>query len=69
MEEQEHGSKSKKLKTNSHSAKKQIIEEDLTPKGSYKGNIKNTYINKINSLITDGKSPVEEEEYRIFWIF
>lgn len=61
MEEQESGLKTKKVKTPTQNSKKYIVDDDIAAKGSYKGNIKNTYINKINSLVAEGKSPLEDE--------
>lgn len=67
-EDFENASKSKKLKNNKEAGIKRntSVNSNLSgennQKGSSKSNIKNTYINKINSLITEKPEKKAEEE-------
>lgn len=58
------GIKTKKVKATRESAPRRVVEDpDLISKSGLKSNIKNTYINKIQSLITtDSKSPKEKDD-------
>jgi hypothetical protein len=70
-EEYDGHAKSKKLRTSKDTALRRApsvthstSESEGTNKNSGKNNIKNTYINKINHLISDEKSGKEENEKR-----
>jgi hypothetical protein len=67
-EDYENAAKSKKLKTNKETGMKRNtsinsnISDEANSKNANKSNIKNTYINKINSLITEKPEKKVEDE-------
>jgi hypothetical protein len=70
-EEFEAGGK-KKLKTGRDSGKDKkggYANQDAVSKMNAKNNIKNTYINKINQLITDVKPPKPDDDKKYFLTF